>query len=136
MHVRQRRVHRRVVLLHHRFAALAIRIRNCLLDRGNRLFPWKHTADRKKARLHDRVDPAAHPGRPCHGVAVNHEEPQFLLDNGFLRLPRDVVPDFVGSEWRVQQEDRARLRCRQHVNTVHELELVARHEIRLRDQVR
>ena len=124
-----------VISLNDCFAALAVSIRNGFLDRGDGLVARQHAADREEAGLHDGVDAAAHAGRARDGIAVDHEEAQFLLEDGFLHLPGNVLPDFVGAKGRVHQERGARFGGRQNVDAIEELELVAGDEIRFGDQV-
>src|SRR3974390_746509 len=66
---------------------------------------------------------------PRHGVPVNHKKAQFLLNDRLLHLPWHVVPDFLGTERRIQQKGCARFRSCQHVNAVKELKLMESHKI-------
>src|SRR5438477_9045698 len=50
------------VFLNDSLAAFSISLLNRLLNRGDRLFPWEHVTNRKKASLHDGVDAIAHAG--------------------------------------------------------------------------
>ena len=81
--------------------------------------------DREEARLHDGVDARAHAGALRQVVGVDREEADLLLDDLFLHLPRQVIPDLVGGERRVQQERRAGRRVFEDVDLVDELELMA-----------
>ena len=82
------------------------------------------------------------PARFGQGVCVDSEEAKLLRDDRVLHLPRQVVPDLFGRERGVQQERRARRGMFEHVDLVHELELVAGdepgtiHQIRRADRLR
>jgi hypothetical protein len=100
------------------------------------LFPRQHAANGKEASLHDGVDAAAHPGIARDFVSIDHEKLQTLLDDGFLRRSRQMVPNIFGTKRRVQQECAAGLRRRKNVHAFEKRELVAGDEIRLADQIR
>ena len=65
--VLERKVDRGPVAPHHLISLLRVCLLDRLLDLRDRLFTWKHSREGEKARLHDRVDPAAHPRRRCDG---------------------------------------------------------------------
>ena len=102
----------------------------------DRLLARQDAGNREEAGLHDRVDPAAHAGVLRDLDRVDHVELQFLLDQVRLDLARQLVPDLVGTERRVQEEDPARDRLARHVVLVEEDELVAGDEVRPLDEVR
>ena len=133
--MRERLIDRGVVLLHDGFATLSVGIRNCFFDGGDGCVAGQHTANRKETSLHDGVDACAHTGRTSHGVSVNHKKAQLLFDDGFLHLAGNVLPDFGGTKWRVQQERGTRLRGGQNIDTIQELKLVASHEVRFANQI-
>ena len=58
-----------------------------------------------------------------------------MLDDLLLHLARQLLPDLVGGERRVQQEHRARRRVLEHVDLVQELELMAGDEAGAVDQI-
>ena len=60
--VAEGRIHRREILLHHAFAALAVGLLDGVLDGGDGFFARQHAADGEEAGLHDGVDAAAHAG--------------------------------------------------------------------------
>ncbi len=132
----QRLVYRRKVLFHHRFAALAVGLFDGMLDLGDGFVARQHSADGKKARLHDRVDAPAHAGLLGDLVSVNHVESEFLVNDLFLHRARQVIPHLVRPVGAVEQKDRARLGRLKQVEPLQERELVARDEIRRADQVR
>ena len=65
------------------------------------------------------------PGALATLVGVDRVEADPLLDDLLLHLARQLVPDLVGGQRRVQQERRARRGVLEHVDLVDELELVA-----------
>ena len=67
-------IHRREILLHDAFAALAVGLLDDVLDGGDGLFARQHAADGEEAGLHDGVDAAAHAGLLGDFVAVDHVE--------------------------------------------------------------
>ena len=83
------------VLLQDRFASLAVRLANRLLDLLDRLLPRQHAGQGEEAGLHHRVDPAAHSRFAGHLVGVDDEELQLLVDDLLLDFLRQVVPDLV-----------------------------------------
>src|SRR5215472_17638107 len=91
-----------IVFLNDGVAPLSV----CLLDRffygSNRLVAWQYPADGKEAGLHDGVDAGAHSGFAGDFIGVNHKEPKFLLEDSFLHLARNVIPDFARTKRRVQ----------------------------------
>ena len=74
----ERGIHRGVVLLHDRFAALAVGLLDGVLDGGDGLFARQHAGDGEEAGLHDGVDAAAHAGDLGHLVAIDDVELQLL----------------------------------------------------------
>ena len=91
----ERRIHRGEVLLHDRFAALAVGLLDGVLDGGDGLFARQHAADGEEAGLHDGVDAAAHAGDLGHFVAIDDVELQLLGDDLLLHQARQLVPDLV-----------------------------------------
>ena len=132
----ERGVHGREVAREHGLAALAVGLADRVLDLRDGLVARQHARDREEARLRHGVDPAREAGFLGHGERVDHEEAQPALEDRRLRLARQLAPHLVGPVGAVQQEGRARARERQHVELLHELELVAGDEIGLPDQVR
>ena len=49
----------------------------------------------EEARLHDGIDPAAHPGLVGDGEGVDHPEVDLLVDEQALDVAGQVVPDLV-----------------------------------------
>ena len=133
--MRERRVDRLEVLLHHRFAALAVGLLDGFLDLRDGLFARQHAADGEEAGLHDGVDARTHAGIARHRVAVDHVELDLLAQHLFLRRLGQLVPDFVGGVRRVEQEDRAGHRCFKHVHLLEEAEVVAGHEAGAGDEI-
>ena len=80
----ERRVHRREVLLHDAFAALAVGLLDGVLDGRDGFVARQHAADGEEAGLHDGVDALAHAGLLGHFVAVDDVELQLLLDDLLL----------------------------------------------------
>src|SRR3970282_502830 len=68
-------------------------------------------------------------------VAVNHVKVQVFIENGFLRFPGNMVPDLLRPVRAVQQEDRSWRSVLENVIAFQEIELVARYEIRLIDEI-
>ena len=132
----ERGIHGGEVLAHDGLAALAVGLLDGVLDGGDGFVARQHAADGEEAGLHDGVDAAAHAGRLRHLDGVNHVELQLLLDDLLLRRARQVVPHLVRAERAVEQEDRAGIGALQHVEPLHEAELMAADEIRPRDEVR
>ena len=135
VHVGERLVHGGVVLLDDLGALPGVGLLDRLLDLGDGLVGRQHAGDGEEAGLHDGVDAPAHAGLPGHVHRVDHVELQLLLDQVLLDLARQVVPDLVPAEGRVEQEDAARHRVAGHVVALEERELVAGHEVRPPDQV-
>ena len=128
-------IHGGKVLLHHRFAALAVGLLDGLLDLLDRFVARQHAADGEEAGLHDGVDARAHAGFARHLVAVDHVELDLLAQHLLLRGLGQLVPDFGRGVGRVEQEDRARHGRFQHVHLLEEAEVVAGHKAGARDQV-
>ena len=134
--MRERLIDDLAVAAHDLGPALAVGLLDRLLDVRDRFVARQQARDREEARLHDRVDARAHAGALRQVVGVDREEADLLVDDLFLHLPRQVVPDLVGGKRRVQQERRARRGMLEHVDLVHELELVAGDEAGAVHQVR
>ena len=128
-------VHHLAVAAHHLRAALAVGLLDRLLDVRDRLLARQDAGDAEEAGLHDGVDAAAHPHLLGQRVGVDREEADLLLDHLLLQLAGQAIPDRVRGAGRVQQEDRARSGVLEHVDLVHELELMAGHEARAVHQV-
>ena len=135
LQVRERRVDRLEVALHDLRAALAVGLVDRVLDLRDRLLARQDAGDREEAGLHDRVDPAAHARLARHRGRVDRVEADALVDQLLLHLARQLLPDLVGRVGRVQQEDRPLRRVFEHVDPFQELELMARDEPGLRDQI-
>ena len=134
--VRQRGIHGLPVPLDHRLAPPAVRLADRALDRGDRLVPRQHAADREEARLHDGVHAARHARRARHPVRVDHEHPHALVDDLTLGGPRQAVPDRLRTVRAVEEEHGAGLGVPEHVEALEERELMARDEGRAADEVR
>ena len=80
------------VLLHDRFAALAVGLLDGLLDLLDGLFARQHSADGEEAGLHDGVDARAHTGFARHRVSIDHVELDLLADDLFLRRLGRLAP--------------------------------------------
>ncbi len=134
--VSKRSIDGRKILLHHHIAAFPIGLLDGLLDMFDCFVTRQHTADRKEACLHDGIDAVAHPRLTRHGVPVDHIKLKLLRDDGRLRRSRQMLPHRLRPIRRVQQKHCSRSRRRQNIHPLKELELVARHKIRLGDKVR
>ncbi len=119
------------VLLHNGFAALAVGLLDGVLDLGDGLLARQDAADGEEGGLHDGVHAAAHAGLFGHIVAVDHVELELLLDDLLLDFHRQLVPDLIGPEQAVEQEDAAGLGIFEHLELLEEVELVAGHEVGL-----
>src|SRR5690242_3311608 len=104
MEMRERGVDGGEVLLNDGIAALAVGLLDRRFDLCDRLLSRKHAAERKEARLHDRVDPAAHPGFVCDGISVDYEQTESFRDELITDRVRQLVPHLVRSIRTVQQE--------------------------------
>ena len=135
LEIREGPVHGREVAAHGFLALLAVRLLDRLLDLGDRLFAGQDARDREEAGLHDRVDPAAHPEGLRDLVGVDDPDLDALLQDLLLHLEGQAVPRLGGPVRRVHEEDRARHGGVEHVVAVQELLLVARDEVRARDEV-
>ena len=133
--MRQRSVNRGKVLLNNRIALLGIGLLNRVLDFRNRLLARQNVGNREEARLHDGIDTLTHTGFARHFHRVDGVELELLVNNLLLHLVSQVIPDFVGVIRRVQKEGRPRLGNAQNIHFVHKLELVARHKVRLVNQI-
>ena len=135
MQVGQGGIHGGEILLHHRFAALLVGLLDGLLDGGDGFLARQHAADGEEAGLHDGVDAASHARFFGHRIGVDDVELQLLIEQLLLHRDRQVVPDFLRRVRAVEQEGRARLRQLEHIEALHERELMAGHKIRLRDEI-
>ena len=131
MQMTERGIHGRVILLHHRITAAAIRFFNRLLDCVDRFLFGKHSADGEEAGLHDRIDAAAHARIAPHGIAVDHVEFQLLGNDLLLNVAWEVVPNFVWSIRAIEQKRGARHGRVQHVQPFQEGKLMASDKVRL-----
>ena len=132
----QRRIHGGEVLLHHRFAALAVGLLDGVLDGGDRFLARQHAADGEEAGLHDGVDAPAHAGLARHRVAIDHVEPQLLVDDLLLHLRAAVASQTSSGPKGLFSRNVAPGSA--HFSTsmpLQERELVAGHEIGRRNQV-
>ena len=102
-----------------------------LLDELDGLVLGEDAGDLEEGGLHDGVDAAAHAGLLGDGHAVDHVEAELLVDDGLLDLGGDLVPDLVGGEGAVEEEDAALLGVGEHVELLEEGELVAGDEVGL-----
>ena len=134
--VGQSLIHGVVVLLNHRLATLGIGFLDALLDLVDGVFARQDARDGKEAGLHDGVDAPAHAGGLGHLVGVDHEEAHFLIDDAFLGLARQVLPNFLGAIQAVEQEGSLWHGKPEHIEAFEEAKLVAGHKLRLADQVR
>ena len=126
--LRQRLIDDLAVPAHDLGAPLAVRLLDGLLDVLDRVVGRQQAGDLEETRLHDRVDARPHPGALRQLVGVDREEADLPLDDLLLQLLRQVIPDLGRGKRRVQQERGAVRRVLEHVDLVHELELVARDE--------
>ena len=128
-------VHGRIILLHNRFAALAIRFVNRLFDLRNCFLARQDAADSEEASLHDGVDARAHPRIARHPVPVDHIELDLLAQNLFLRGLRQMIPNLRRRVRRIEQEHRARHGRFHHIHLLQEAEVMACHKARASDQI-
>ena len=135
MQVGERGVDRLEVALHDLRAALLVGLFDRVLDLGNCLFGWQDTGNREEAGLHDRVDSTPHAGLACDLGRVDHVKADALLEQLCLNLTRQVIPDLAGRIRRIEQEDRLLPGMFEHVDPLQELELMARDEAGLGDQI-
>ena len=119
-----------------RLAALRVGLLDEALDPGDRLVRRQDAGELEEARLHDRVDPAAHPGLVGDRERVDHPEVDLLVDEQLLDAARQVIPDLVGPVRGVEQERRAVLRRLEHLGLAEQPELVAGNEVGVLDEVR
>src|SRR5215469_8530050 len=88
---------------------LAVGLLDRIFDSSDRFLARQHTGDSEKTGLHDRIDAAAHSSFMGDLVSIDNEEAwpsrYELLLHGF----RQIIPNLVGTEWRVQQE--SSIRC-------------------------
>jgi len=108
-------VHRRDILLHDLLALAAIGFLDREFDLLDGLVARKHAGERKKARLHDRIDAGPHAGGFGDADRINYVELRFLLDQPLLNEPREVLPDFVGAEMGVEEESASGHKVLEHV---------------------
>ena len=134
--VRERLIDDLAVPAHDLGPALAVGLLDRLLDVVDRFVARQHAGDREEAGLHDGVDARAHAGALGEVVGVDGEEAELLLDDLLLHLARQLVPDLVGGERRIQQERGAGRRVLEDVDLVDELELMAGDEAGAVDEVR
>ncbi len=134
--IRQRMIHSGEVLLHHGFAPLAIGFARWRFDGRDGLIARQCAAERKKAGLHHGVDAAAHPVVFGHLVGVDRKKAEVFFDDLLLHRTRQAGPSTSrGRYGAVQQERRAVLRHRQHIQALQKIELMAGHETGARNQI-
>ena len=130
-----RRIHGGKVFLNDGIAALSVGFLNGALDGGDRFLARQHAADGEEAGLHDGVDAAAHSRLPRDRISVDHVKFQFLFQNLLLHFARQMVPDLIGGEGRIQQERCARFGRAEDVRALHERKLVAGDKAGSSDQI-
>ncbi len=141
MQMGQRGIDGGVVLFDDRLAALAVGLGNRFLDLGDGPLARQQRHGRgpfdegEEARLHDGIDAPAHVGLVGHGVGIDNEEAQSLLDDASLGLLRQVVPHLIRPVGAVEEEGRSRLSQFEHVEALEEAELMAGDEVGAADQV-
>jgi hypothetical protein len=131
----ERLIHHGAVPPHDLGSPLAVRLLDALLDLRDGFIHRQQAGDREEAGLHDRVDPRAHAAALRQVERVDREETDLPVEDLLLHLPRQAVPHLVRCERRVEQECRARRRMLEHVDLVHELELVTGDEAGAIDEV-
>mmetsp|Transcript_3981 Transcript_3981/g.7753 ORF Transcript_3981/g.7753 Transcript_3981/m.7753 type:complete len:781 (-) Transcript_3981:501-2843(-) len=126
------------VLLHHVLALPRVRLHHRRTNRSQRLLPRHDPREVKEARLHDRVDAAAHArvARHLHGVDGVHCNT--LLQHPLLHLGRERVPELLRGHGRVEQKSSSGGEHANHVHGVHQVGEVAAHKLSRawRNQVR
>ena len=133
--VSQSLVDRVQIHLHDVGAFFCVALPDRIFDCGDGFFARQYSGDGKEAGLHDRVDPAAHPGCMSDLVGVDHKEARLFRDDLFLHRFRQVTPDLVGAEWRIQKKSPVWCDLIDHVVAFEKARLMAADEIRLIDQV-
>ena len=128
-HRGQRGVDGGEVARQHGLAALAVGLADRLLDLRDRLVARQHAGDGEEAGLRHGVDAAGEAGLLRHRERVDDVERELLVEDLLLRLARQLVPHLVRPVGAVEQEGGAGPRERQHVELLHELELVAGDEV-------
>ena len=100
-------------------------------------FARQHAADRKEARLHDRVDAAAHPGFASDLVPLDHIKPETLFDDCFLHsCAADGSTLRSGPNGAFSRNVPPGSAAAKNVHALEKLELVTGHEIGSGDQIR
>ena len=118
-----------------RFAALGVRLLDEALDPGDGLVRRQDARELEEARLHDRVDPAAHADLIGDGQRVDHPQVDLLVDELLLDATRQVIPDLIGAVWGVEQERRPVPGGLEHVRLAEESELMAGDEVGLLHEI-
>ena len=106
-----------------------------ILDGADGLIMGQHAGDGKKTDLHHGVDASSHAAFAGHPAGVDDEETSLLPDEVMLSHLRQMVPDFVRLERRVEQQCATRRELLRNVEPLEEQRLMAADEIRFAHQV-
>ena len=131
----ERTVDGREVACDDRLPSLRVGLLDERLDLGDGLLGRQDAGELEEARLHDGVDPAAHPGLVRDGEGIDHPEVDVLLDELALDSAGQVVPDLVRTVWRVEQERRSVPGRLQHLGPAQHPELVTGDEVGLLHEI-
>ena len=116
-------------------APLGVRLLDERFDLRDRLVWRQDAGELEEARLHDGVDPAAHPGFVRDGQRIDHPEVDLLVDQQALDATGQAVPDLVRAVRSVEQERRAVLGGLEHLRPAEHPELVTGDEVRPFDEI-
>ncbi len=112
----KRPIDRGEVALHDRLPPLGVGRLDEALDPRDRLVGGQDPGQLEEARLHDGVDPAAHAGLLGYRQSVDDPEVDLLVEDHLLHVLRQVIPDVIGPVGGIEQERRAVLGRREHVD--------------------
>src|SRR6185437_12785863 len=120
------------ILLDDFFTLLAVGNADRLANGLYRLLPRQHLGNGKEAYLHDGIHAGPHAGFARDFIGIDYVKLCFLRDQLFLYAPGQAIPDLIGSEWAIQQEDPTRHERLEHVIALQEYPLMASDEVRFR----